>query len=70
MKSQETCAVKGPRHHLSGPGVHLRSLAEGGKTSTPLGTIFYQLACVFAEYERTLISGRRQPELEAARAAG
>lgn len=43
---------------LNARGVHLRSLAEGIDTSTPLGTMFYQLAGAFAEYERALISER------------
>ena len=55
---------------LNARGVHLRSLTEGIDTSTPLGTMFYQLAGAFAEYERALISERTRAGLDAARAAG
>ena len=55
---------------LNARGVHLRSLTEGIDTSTPLGTMFYQLAGAFAEYERALISERTRAGLDNARGVG
>lgn len=55
---------------LAARGVHFRSLTEGIDTSTPLGTLFYQIAGAFAEYERALIRERTCAGIDAARAAG
>lgn len=55
---------------LAARGVHFRSLTEGIDTSTSLGTLFYQLAAAFAEYERALIRERTCAGIDAARAAG
>lgn len=56
--------------NLAARGVHFRSITEGIDTSTPLGTLFYQLAAAFAEYERALIRERTCAGIDAARAAG
>ena len=55
---------------LAARGVHFRSLTEGIDTSTSLGTLFYQIAGAFAEYERALIRERTCAGIAAARAAG
>ena len=55
---------------LAARGVHFRSLTEGIDTSTSLGTLFYQIAGAFAEYERALIRERTRAGIAAARAAG
>ena len=55
---------------LAARGVHFRSLTEGIDTSTSLGTLFYQIAGAFAEYERALIRERTCAGIDAARAAG
>ena len=55
---------------LAARGVHFRSLTEGFDTSTSVGTLFYQIAGAFAEYERALIRERTCAGIDAARAAG
>ena len=55
---------------LAARGVHIRSLTEGIDTSTSLGTLFYQIAGAFAEYERALIRERTRAGIAAARAGG
>lgn len=55
---------------LAARGVRFCSLTEKIDTSTPIGTLFYQIAASFAEYERALIRERTCAGIDAARAAG
>jgi len=55
---------------LKGRGVGFRSLSETIDTSTAAGNMFFQIAGVFAEYERNLLIERTHAGLKAARARG
>ncbi len=51
-------------------GIHLRSLSEGIDTSTPMGTLVFQVSGAFAEFERALIQERTNAGLASARLRG
>lgn len=51
-------------------GINFRSLTESIDTSTAAGNMFFQIAAVFAEYERNLLIERTRAGLAAARARG
>jgi DNA invertase Pin-like site-specific DNA recombinase len=51
-------------------GIKLKSLTESIDTTTPQGKMFFQIAGVFAEFERNIIRERTKAELESARARG
>ena len=51
-------------------GVQFRSLAEQIDTTSPAGRALFQMAGVFAEFERSLIRDRTREGLVAARARG
>lgn len=51
-------------------GVQFESLTEKIDTSTAAGNMFFQIAAVFAEYERNLLIERTKAGLAAARARG
>lgn len=51
-------------------GINFRSLTENIDTSTAAGNMFFQIAAVFAEYERNLLIERTRAGLAAARARG
>lgn len=51
-------------------GVQFRSLAEQIDTTSPAGRALFEMAGVFAEFERSLIRDRTREGLAAARARG
>ncbi|MEB1764623.1 recombinase family protein [Xanthomonas campestris pv. campestris] len=57
-------------HQLKERGIGFESLTEKIDTSTAAGNMFFQIAAVFAEYERRQLIERTKAGLEAARARG
>jgi DNA invertase Pin-like site-specific DNA recombinase len=57
-------------HELADRGIGFESLTEKIDTSTAAGNMFFQIAAVFAEYERRQLIERTHAGLEAARARG
>lgn len=57
-------------HELADRGILFESLTEKIDTSTAAGNMFFQIAAVFAEYERRQLIERTNAGLEAARARG
>lgn len=57
-------------HQLKERGIGFKSLTEQIDTSTAAGNMFFQIAAVFAEYERNVLIERTHAGLEAARARG
>lgn len=57
-------------HQLKERGIGFKSLTEQIDTSTAAGNMFFQIAAVFAEYERNVLIERTRAGLEAARARG
>lgn len=55
---------------LNRDGINLVSLTEQFDTTTPMGRAFLQIALVFAELERNMISERTKAGMAAAKAEG
>jgi len=56
--------------HLAATGIELVSITEQFDTTSPMGKAFMQIAMVFAELERNMISERTKAGMAAGRAAG
>lgn len=67
---RDLTGVLGVIKSLGDQGIEFASLTEAFDTKTPMGKAFMQIALVFAELERNMISERTTAGMAAARAAG
>lgn len=67
---RDLAGVLGVLRQLDMDGIEFASLTEAFDTKTPMGKAFMQIALVFAELERNMISERTSAGMAAAKAAG